>query len=168
MANIPVGGKFLYSALNRFPPEQVMSLFENLGVPLKTERGNRVFPVSDKSGDIVAALENYMAATGVRVLNRGATGLRIEDGIITGVRTKSGVIECRNAVLCTGGVSYPLTGSTGDGLKFAKQAGHTITECRPSLVPLESPDAYCEQMQGFSLKNVTLTAFENEKVIYNP
>ena len=166
MANIPVGGKFLYSALNRFPPEQVMNLFENLGVPLKTERGNRVFPVSDKSGDIVGALENYMSATGVRVMNRAATGLRIEDGVITGVRTKSGVIECRNAVLCTGGLSYPLTGSTGDGLKYAKQAGHTVTECRPSLVPLESPDTYCEQMQGFSLKNVTLTAFENEKVIY--
>ena len=166
MANIPGGGKFLYSALNRFPPEQVMSLFENLGVPLKTERGNRVFPVSDKSGDIVGALENYMSGTGVRVLNRAATGLRIEDGVITGVRTKNGVIECRNAVLCTGGLSYPLTGSTGDGLKYAKQAGHTVTECRPSLVPLESPDAYCEQMQGFSLKNVTLTAFENEKVIY--
>lgn len=166
MANIPVGGKFLYSALNRFPPEQVMNLFENLGVPLKTERGNRVFPVSDKSGDIVGALENYMSATGVRVMNRAATGLRIEDGVVTGVRTKSGVIECRNAVLCTGGLSYPLTGSTGDGLKYAKQAGHTVTECRPSLVPLESPDTYCEQMQGFSLKNVTLTAFENEKVIY--
>ena len=166
MANIPVGGKFLYSALNRVPPEQVMNLFENLGVPLKTERGNRVFPVSDKSGDIVGALENYMSATGVRVMNRAATGLRIEDGVITGVRTKSGVIECRNAVLCTGGLSYPLTGSTGDGLKYAKQAGHTVTECRPSLVPLESPDTYCEQMQGFSLKNVTLTAFENEKVIY--
>ena len=166
MANIPVGGKFLYSALNRFPPEQVMNLFENLGVPLKTERGNRVFPVSDKSGDIVGALENYMSATGVRVMNRAATGLRVEDGVITGVRTKSGVIECRNAVLCTGGLSYPLTGSTGDGLKYAKQAGHTVTECRPSLVPLESPDTYCEQMQGFSLKNVTLTAFENEKVIY--
>lgn len=166
MANIPGGGKFLYSALNRFPPEQVMNLFENLGVPLKTERGNRVFPVSDKSGDIVSALENYMTGTGVRVMNRNATGLQIDDGVITGVRTRSGVIECRNAVICTGGLSYPLTGSTGDGFKFARQAGHTVTECRPSLVPLESTDAYCEEMQGFSLKNVTLSAFENEKLIY--
>ena len=166
MANIPSGGKFMYSALNRFPPEQVMNLFENLGVPLKTERGNRVFPVSDKSGDIVSALENYMAGAGVRVMNRNATGLQIEDGVITGVRTRSDVISCRNAVVCTGGLSYPLTGSTGDGLKFAQQAGHTVTECRPSLVPLESPDVYCEEMQGFSLKNVTLSAFENEKLIY--
>lgn len=166
MANIPSGGKFLYSALNRFPPEQVMNLFENLGVPLKTERGNRVFPVSDKSGDIVSALENYMAGTGVRIMNRNATGLVIEDGAVMGVRTRSGVISCRNAVICTGGLSYPLTGSTGDGFKFARQAGHTVTDCRPSLVPLESPDAYCEEMQGFSLKNVTLSALENEKLIY--
>ena len=166
MANIPGGGKFLYSALNRFPPQAVMELFENLGVPLKTERGNRVFPVSDKSADIVGALQNYMDSTGVRVLNRAATGLVIEDGAITGVRTKTGVISCRNAVLCTGGVSYPLTGSTGDGLTFAKQAGHTITPCRASLVPLESPDAYCAQMQGFSLRNVTLSAFEDDKLIY--
>lgn len=166
MANIPGGGKFLYSSLNRFPPEKVMELFENLGVPLKTERGNRVFPVSDKSGDIVSALENYMAGTGVHIVNRPAVGLRIEDGIVTGVRTKGGMIECRNAVICTGGLSYPLTGSTGDGFKFAKQAGHTVTDCRPSLVPLESPDAYCEQMQGFSLRNVTLSAFENGKLIY--
>ncbi len=166
MANIPGGGKFLYSALNRFPPEQVISLFENLGVPLKTERGNRVFPVSDKSGDIVAALEVYMAGTGVQVVNRAATGLRIEDGAITGVSTKNGMISCRNAVICTGGLSYPLTGSTGDGLTFARHAGHTVTACRPSLVPLESPDTYCGEMQGFSLRNVTLSAFEDDKVIY--
>lgn len=166
LANIPTGGKFLYSALNRFPPEQVMALFESLGVPLKTERGNRVFPVSDKSGDIVAALERYMEQSGVQVINRSATGLQIEDGAITGVRTRGGVIACRNAVICTGGLSYPLTGSTGDGLKFAQQAGHTISPCRPSLVPLESPDSYCEQMQGFSLRNVTLSAFENDKLIY--
>lgn len=164
--HIPNGGKFLYSALNRFPPEEVMNLFENLGVPLKTERGNRVFPVSDKSGDIVGALINYMDSVGVQVLHYNATGLRIEDGAITGVRTRNGVIECRSAVVCTGGLSYPLTGSTGDGLKFAKQAGHTVNQCRPSLVPLESPDTYCEQMQGFSLRNVTLSAFEDEHLIY--
>lgn len=166
MANIPGGGKFLYSALNRFSPQDVMQLFENLGVPMKTERGNRVFPVSDKSGDIVGALQNYMDSTGVRIVSRAATGLVIEDGAITGVRTKTGVISCRNAVICTGGLSYPLTGSTGDGLQFAKQAGHTVTACRPSLVPLESPNAYCGQMQGFSLRNVTLSAFENNKLIY--
>ena len=166
MANIPSGGKFLYSALNRFPPESVMNLFENLGVPLKTERGNRVFPVSDKSGDIVGALQNYMDGTGVRVISRAATGLVVEDGGITGVRTKAGTISCRNAVICTGGLSYPLTGSTGDGLTFAKQVGHTVTACRPSLVPLESPDGFCGEMQGFSLRNVTLSAFENDKLIY--
>ena len=135
MANIPEGGKFLYSALNRFPPEKVMDLFENLGVPLKTERGNRVFPVSDKSGDIVGALENYMAGTGVRVIHQPAVSLRMEDGAVTGVRTKTGMIDCRNAVICTGGLSYPLTGSTGDGFKFAKQAGHTVTSAEGKRCP---------------------------------
>ena len=166
LAHIPGGGKFLYSALNRFPPEEVMNLFENLGVPLKTERGNRVFPVSDKSGDIVGALHNYMDSLGVRIVHSAAHSLRIEDGAITGVRCQSGMITCRNAVICTGGLSYPLTGSTGDGYKLAKQAGHTINECRPSLVPLESPDTYCADMQGFSLRNVTLSAFEDDKLIY--
>lgn len=166
LANIPGEGKFLYSALNRFPPEDVMNLFENLGVPLKTERGNRVFPVSDRSGDIVGALEQYLHSVGVRVMNRAATGLQVENGAITGVRIKGGFIACRNAVICTGGVSYPATGSTGDGLKFAKQAGHSVQPCRPSLVPLESPDAFCEQMQGFSLRNVTLSAFEDDRLIY--
>lgn len=166
MANIPTGGKFLYSALNRFPPEAVMTMFENLGVPLKTERGNRVFPASDQSADIVEALANYMEATGVRVVRDAALKVEMEDGTVTGVVTRNGVIHTRNAVICTGGMSYPATGSTGAGYQFAKKAGHTIRPCRPSLVPLESPDEYCSEMQGFSLKNVTLTAFEDDKRIY--
>lgn len=166
LEHIPTGGKFLYSALNRFSPADTMALFEGLGVPLKIERGNRVFPESDRSGDIAGALIRYMDQTGVHVEQRTAKSLKIEDGAITGVGTDKELIQCRNAVLCTGGLSYPATGSTGDGHRFAREAGHTVVPCRPSLVPLESPDTYCAEMQGFSLKNVTLTAFEDDKRIY--
>lgn len=166
LANIPGGGKFLYSALNRFSPADTMALFENLGVPLKTERGNRVFPESDCSRDIVDALIRYMDSTGVRVIQDSALKLRIEDGAVTGVFTRGGVIDCGAAVICTGGMSYPATGSTGAGYRFAREAGHTVCPCRPSLVPLESPDAYCAEMQGFSLKNVRLSAFEDDKLVY--
>ena len=142
-----------------------MALFENLGVPLKTERGNRVFPESDCSRDIVDALIRYMDSTGVRVIQDSALKLRIEDGAVTGVFTRGGVIDCGAAVICTGGMSYPATGSTGAGYRFAREAGHTVCPCRPSLVPLESPDAYCAEMQGFSLKNVRLSAFEDDKLV---
>lgn len=166
LEHIPTGGKFLYSALNRFSPSDVMAWFEGLGVPLKVERGNRVFPVSDRAGDVAGALIRDMERSGVRVLQTAAQDLCVEDGAVTGVETPMGRIDCRNAVICTGGLSYPATGSTGDGHRLARGAGHTIVPCRPSLVPLESPDGYCADMQGFSLKNVTLTAFEDDKRIY--
>ncbi len=166
LENIPGSGKFLYSALNRLSPADTMQLFESLGVPLKTERGNRVFPVSDSAHDIVEALARYMRDTGVRILHEPALEVQMEDGVVTGVVTRSETIVCRNAVVCTGGLSYPATGSTGAGHRFAQAAGHTVRPCRPSLVPLESPDEYCAQMQGFSLRNVTLSAFEDEKLIY--
>lgn len=166
LANIPTGGKFLYSALNRFPPEDVMTLFENLGVPLKTERGNRVFPVSDSSKDIADALIRYLEMAGVQVIHESAGSLQITDGTLTGVKIRNGVITCTSAVVCTGGLSYPATGSTGAGLRFARDVGHTVRPCRPSLVPLESPDPYCAEMQGFSLKNVVLSAFEDDKLLY--
>lgn len=164
--NIPGGGKFLRSALHRFPPAEVMALFEDLGVPLKVERGNRVFPVSDKAADIVEALERYMDRGGVRIIRQRARELCISDGAVSGVTVGNERIDCRNAVVCTGGLSYPATGSTGDGYDFARSAGHTVCPCRPSLVPLESPDAYCAEMQGFSLRNVILTLFEDDKRIY--
>lgn len=166
MRNIPGDGRFLYSALNKFPPSSTMELFESLGVKLKTERGNRVFPVSDNAHDIASALISYMKRNGVRVLKTSAKHILTDDGAVTGVLTDDGVIDCKNAVIATGGLSYPLTGSTGWGFEEAKELGHTVIPGRASLVPLESDDEYCTKMQGFSLKNVTLSAYEDDTLIY--
>ena len=168
LANIPGDGRFLYSALNRFEPHDTMALFESLGVPLKTERGNRVFPVSDRSHDIANALERAYARAGGRVLHAAATDILTRDGAVFAVVTTEGTIDCDAAVVCTGGMSYPLTGSTGDGYRFAQQFGHTVTPLRASLVPLESNDPWCAEMQGFSLRNVTLTVYdEHNKQVYS-
>lgn len=168
LANIPGDGRFLYSALNRFEPHDTMALFESLGVPLKTERGNRVFPVSDRSHDIANALERTYAHAGGRVLHAAATDILTRDGAVSAVVTTEGTIDCGAAVVCTGGMSYPLTGSTGDGYRFARQFGHTVTPLRASLVPLESNDPWCAEMQGFSLRNVTLTVYdEHNKQVYS-
>ena len=168
LANIPGDGRFLYSALNRFEPSDTMALFESLGVPLKTERGNRVFPVSDRSHDIANALERAYAHAGGRVLHAAATDILTRDGAVCAVVTTEGTIDCDAAVVCAGGMSYPLTGSTGDGYRFAQQFGHTVTPLRASLVPLESNDPWCAEMQGFSLRNVTLTAYdEHNKQVYS-
>lgn len=168
LANIPGDGRFLYSALNRFEPSDTMALFESLGVPLKTERGNRVFPVSDRSHDIANALERAYARAGGRVLHACATDILTRDGAVSAVVTTEGTIDCNAAVVCTGGMSYPLTGSTGDGYRFAQQFGHTVTPLRASLVPLESNDPWCAEMQGFSLRNVTLTVYdEHNKQVYS-
>ena len=166
LSHIPGDGRFLYSALNRLPPEQVMAFFEDLGVPLKTERGSRVFPVSDNANDVADAIAAACMESGVRIRQTAARELRIEDGAVTGVLTGEGTIPCRAAAVCTGGRSYPRTGSTGDGYRFARAAGHTVTATRASLVPLESPDPWCAEMQGFALKNVQLSAYEDEKLIY--
>lgn len=166
MANIPGDGRFLYSALNRLSPTDTMAFFENLGLPLKTERGNRVFPVSDTALDVVRAFERFMKQNGVRWEHAKALHIITEDGAVCGVETDAGQISCRAVVICTGGLSYPLTGSTGDGYRMAQELGHTVTERRPSLVPLESDDDYCAEMQGFSLKNVCLSAYEDDKLIY--
>ena len=168
LANIPGDGRFLYSALNRFEPRDTMALFESLGVPLKTERGNRVFPVSDRSHDIANALERAYAHADGRILHACATDILTRDGAVCAVVTTEGTIDCGAAVVCTGGMSYPLTGSTGDGYRFARQFGHTVTPLRASLVPLESNDPWCAEMQGFSLRNVTLTVYdENNKQVYS-
>lgn len=166
-ANIPGDGKFLYSALNRFSPHDTMDFFESLGLPLKTERGNRVFPVSDNANDVAGVLVRNLDRYGVRHIRESARQILVQDGEVCGVKTDSGVISCRAAVICTGGLSYPLTGSAGAGYDLAGKLGHSIVPCRPSLVPLESDDDYCAQMQGFSLKNVTLSAYENDKLIYH-
>ena len=168
LANIPGDGRFLYSALNRLNPQDTMALFESLGVPLKTERGSRVFPVSDRSHDIANALERAYAHAGGKIVHAAATDIRTRDGAVCAVVTPESTIDCGAAVICTGGLSYPLTGSTGDGYRLAQRLGHTVTPTRPSLVPLESDDPWCAEMQGFSLRNVTLTVYdERNKVIYS-
>ena len=166
MANIPGDGRFLYSALNRFSPADVMAFFQENGLPLKTERGNRVFPQSDNANDVADCMVSLCRKAGVRFIKSAAKQIITENGAVAGVTTGEGYIPCRAAAVCTGGMSYPLTGSTGAGYRFAEQLGHSVTPPRPSLVPLESGDAYCAEMQGFSLKNVTLSLFENDKRIY--
>lgn len=163
IAHVPSNGRFLYSALSAFGPQDTMHLLEELGVPLKTERGNRVFPCSDKAVDIVDALVKYARTGGVRFLPGRVMALRLEDGVCTGVQLEDGrVLPAYAAVVCTGGLSYPLTGSTGDGYALARQAGHTVTPLRPSLVPLESPDGFCAEMQGLSLRNVAARVIDTE------
>ena len=161
--HVPENGRFLYSALNQFSPQDAMDFFEQQGVPLKTERGNRVFPVSDKAVDIVDALVRYARGGGCRFHQGRAVSLCLEDGVCTGVRLEDGsVLPAYAVAVCTGGLSYPLTGSTGDGYRLAEQAGHTIVPPRPSLVPLESNDSWCGDMQGLALKNVGLRVVDNE------
>ena len=166
MANIPGDGRFLYSALSRLGPAETMAFFEENGLPLKTERGNRVFPQSDNANDVANLMASLCRRAGVRILKRRAGQIIAETGAVAGVMTDAGCIPCRAAAVCTGGLSYPLTGSDGAGYRFAEALGHTVNPTRPSLVPLESPDEYCAEMQGFSLKNVTLSAYEDGKLLY--
>ena len=164
---IPGDGRFLQSAIHKFGTSDTKALFEGLGVALKTERGNRVFPESDRADDIADALTKLARENGVRVLRERATRILTDEaGAVRAVSAGGGEIECEAAVICTGGLSYPGTGSTGDGYRMARELGHTIRPCRPSLVPLESPDDWCREMQGFSLRNVELSAYEDEKLIY--
>lgn len=162
MANIPGNGRFLYSALTRFTPQDAMAFFEALGVPLKVERGNRVFPVSDRSFDISGALERELRRLRVRILRERAAEITAEDGRVTGVQTDRQNHPADAVVLATGGVSYPGTGSTGDGYAMAAALGHTIVPPRGSLVPLESGDADCAAMQGLSLRNVEATVLNGK------
>ena len=162
MANIPGNGRFLYSALTRFTPQDAMAFFEALGVPLKVERGNRVFPVSDRSFDISGALERELRRLRVRILRERAVEITAEDGRVTGVQTDRQHHPGDAVVLATGGVSYPGTGSTGDGYAMAAALGHTIVPPRGSLVPLESGDADCAAMQGLSLRNVEATVLNGK------
>ena len=158
LTSIPRGGRFLYSAFSRFSPQDTIAFFEALGVPLKTERGNRVFPCSDKAADIVDALFFELRRQGVELRRDRLTGLTVEEGKLIGITTeKEGRQDGIGAlILATGGASYPRTGSTGDGYQLARRVGHTITPIRGSLVPLESDDLCCAAMQGLSLRNVEL------------
>lgn len=162
--NIPHNGRFLTSALTRFPPDQVMACFEELGVKLKTERGNRVFPASDRAADIIDALLRGLRRAGITLLQERATQLVLKEGRVTGVRCESGQhIGCKAVIIATGGVSYPGTGSTGDGYELARQAGHSIQTPRGSLVPLVAEN--CERMQGLSLRNVSLKVKNAKKKV---
>ncbi len=151
-------GKFLYSAFTRFPPSDVMTYFEQLGVPLKTERGGRVFPVSDRAADVVDALYHALPRAGVRLIRDRVLSIRTGDGAVRAVEGETGTYPCRAAILATGGASYPATGSTGDGYAIAAALGHTVLPPRPSLTGLEVAGDECPQMQGLALKNVALTA----------
>lgn len=155
LKNIPRNPRFLYSAICGFPPERTMAFFEANGCPLKTERGNRVFPVSDRSAEVIAALERAMKSPLLERRQDTATGLLVNDCRIAGVRTQKGLVCCDSVLLCTGGASYPLTGSTGDGYRMARETGHTVVTATGSLVPLES-DSDCAKMQGLSLRNTEL------------
>ena len=165
LRNTPCNGRFLYSAFSQYDPSDVMALFEMLGVPLKTERGNRVFPVSDRAFDISGALEKYLRQLDVKLVRDRAKALILRDGALAGVKGEREDYESDRVIIATGGVSYPLTGSTGDGYRLAKSVGHTVVEPRGSLVPLCEEGDFCKQMQGLSLRNVALRVYENDKKI---
>ena len=168
LLNVRTNPRFLYSALFSFPPSETINFFESLGVSLKTERGNRVFPVSDKSVDIVDALDKFLTQNKVLRQKGTVTALLIEDGEIKGVKTDNDEkIYASNVVVATGGKSYPQTGSDGSGYVLAKQAGHTVIAPQPSLIPIITKEEYPKQMQGLSLKNVTLTLKENDKILFS-
>lgn len=167
LRNIPVNPRFLYSAFSRFGVPDVMDFFESRGVPLKTERGNRVFPVSDKAGDIVAALDRSLRQSGVKLIREKVTEILTDDGVCTGVRAGGREYNAVSVLLATGGCSYPGTGSDGSGYELAKNVGHTVTDIKPSLVPIVCEEKYCRDMMGLSLKNVTLSLFDGKKKIFS-
>ncbi len=159
--------RFLYGAFSRFSAQDTMDFFENLGVQLKVERGNRVFPVSDKSCDIADALVKYAEQNAKRICGR-VKQLLIDDSSVKGVVLYDGrKIECDCVIVATGGLSYPKTGSDGDGYKLAEQAGHTVISTRPSLVPIEIKESFCSELMGLSLKNIAVSFEQNGKIIYN-
>ena len=157
LPNVVRGGKFLTGAIYAFPPERMMTFLEEQNLPLKVERGNRVFPMSDHASDVTKALERACRAYGVEIkLNETAEKIVVSDGAVRGVKTDLGSYACDTVIVATGGVSYPATGSTGDGYRFAKEAGHSVVPCVPSLVGLNLKRNAVQQ--GLSLKNVVLTA----------
>lgn len=167
--NVPVNGRFLYSAINAFTPEDTIEFFESKGLKTKTERGNRVFPASDKSVDVVDTMHDYAVESGCKIVCDTANSLILEDGAVIGVKCEENTYYADSVIICCGGKSYPLTGSTGDGYTLAKQAGHTIVPLKPSLVPFTSGDKQCKDMQGLALKNVALRIVDknSKKTVYS-
>ena len=166
MNSTVTNNRFMYSAFSFFSPEDLMNLLENNGLPLKTERGNRVFPVSDRALDVISFFLKNIDGSSVEIIRQAVTHIEYTDCF--SVFTESGKRNYNYVILATGGVSYPRTGSTGDGYSFVKKLGHSIVSPRASLIPLESADDTCKQLQGLSLKNVTAT-FKNKqgKIIYS-
>ena len=163
LKNVPTNQKFLYSAFNNFSSEDTKAFFENEGVPLKVERGKRVFPVSDKAEDIVNAMVRACKARGVTTVTDRITELIVDGGAVKGCISEKGTQYLGKAVIiATGGLSYPLTGSDGDGYALARSAGHKVTPLIPSLVPIVSRSKICPSLQGLSLKNVALTVTSRE------
>lgn len=168
LENVITNPKFLYSAFAQLDNQAVMNFFEKAGCRLKTERGDRVFPVSDHSSDVIAALNGELKKNRVQVmLHTEVSELLLEEGSIKGVLLSDGKkLHADAVIIATGGRSYESTGSTGDGYRFAKQAGHTIKDLRPSLVPFVVKEEWCKKLQGLSLKNVAVTLKKEKKKIY--
>ncbi len=169
IAHIPSNGRFLYSAFHHFSSQDTMCFFEEQGVPIKIERGNRVFPCSDKAVDVVDAMYRFVKKTGVKLLHERAKSLIIEENRIQGVITEAGkTILADSVVIACGGLSYPGTGSTGDGYELARQAGHTIIDPTPSLVPVVVQETWCKKLQGLSLRNISIKVRnrKQQKVVY--
>ena len=169
LQNVPTNPRFLYSALSVLSTQDVKDFFEDEGVPLKTERGKRVFPVSDKAQDIVSALVSACHSRGVKIINEKVRSLVISEEKIKGIITESGEYTADAVIVCTGGRSYTRTGSDGDGYTFAKAAGHTVTPLLPSLVPIVCAGKLCPSLQGLSIKNVSLSITDKttKKEVYS-
>ncbi len=162
--NVISNPRFLTSAIYNFTPNDLIALLESNGLQLKTERGNRVFPVSDKSSDVIKTISNMLKFAGVEVkLNETVENIIVNDGMVEKVVTDLGDYECDKVIVATGGISYPLTGSTGDGYHFAKRFGHKVTNPVPALVPFKIKGTYCTELSGLTLKNITLNVDYNGK-----
>ncbi len=164
LQHVCTNGKFLYSGFYGFTAQDAMAFFREAGTPVKTERGGRVFPVSDHAYDVTAALERKMRQYGVKIhLNTVVEGLFLEEGQLAGIRLFGKTEPFDRVIVATGGLSYPVTGSTGDGYRFAEEAGHEVTPCIPSLVPVNAAEAWVKELQGLSLRNVKMSVYEMPK-----
>lgn len=169
ISNIPTNPRFMYSAINAFSTYDTVAFFEDLGVATKVERGNRVFPESDKATDVCDAMKKFVLSNGAIIINENVKAIITDNGLISAVKTDNKTYPCDSLIIATGGKSYPKTGSTGDGYTFAKSVGHTISEPTASLVPLVSDDSLCKELMGLSLRNVAVSVFDkiSQKEIYS-
>ena len=168
LKNVVRNPKFLYTSMNVLSVEKTLSFFKTNGLPVKTERGNRVFPVSDKASDVTKTLEKICIKNRVNIfLNKKVTDIIVKDGVVKGIKTKEGLFHCDSVIVCTGGISYSKTGSDGDGYKFAEKTGHTVIPLKPALCGIEIKENFCSGLQGLSLKNVVLSAHYKGKTVFS-